>query len=60
MRWTLISMLATAVLAVTRARTAATSKPTGQLAPASRSELLRLLRATVPPRPRRDLGHLLH
>lgn len=59
MRWTLISMLAAAVLAVTRAG-ATTADPTGELVPVSSRELLRLLRITVLPRPRRDRGHLLH
>ncbi|MFD9466921.1 hypothetical protein [Streptomyces sp. NPDC060027] len=51
MRWTLISMLA----AVTRT-------PAGpvRLVVASARELIRLLRATVLPRPHRDLAHLLH
>jgi SRSO17 transposase len=63
MRWTLISMLATAVLAITRTRTtAATTAPATdhRLAPPSVRELLRLLRITALPRPRRDLDHLLH
>ena len=60
MRWSLSSMFAAAVLAITRARTTTMAASTGQLAPASGRELLRLLRATVLPRPRRDLGHLLH
>ncbi|WP_055496004.1 hypothetical protein [Streptomyces sp. TP-A0356] len=59
MRWSLISMLAAAVLAVTRLRTTAHATR-GRLVPVSARELLRLLRATVLPRPRRDLDHLLH
>jgi hypothetical protein len=59
MRWSLISMLAAAVLTVTRARAAAQA-PSGQLAPASARELLRLLRATALHLPRRDLEHLLY
>ncbi|MGW5434844.1 IS701 family transposase [Streptomyces sp. NPDC004059] len=59
MRWTLISMLAAAVLAVTRLHTTAHATR-GRLVPVSARELLRLLRATVLPRPRRDLDHLLH
>ncbi|MEY9998108.1 SRSO17 transposase [Streptomyces sp. V4I8] len=55
MRWTLISMLAAAVLTVTRVRTAAAS-PTGPagIVTASARELLRILRATVLPAPCRD------
>lgn len=61
MRWTLISMLAAAVLAVTRARTATASPPGGQrIVPSSVRELLRLLRITALPSPRRDLEHYLH
>jgi hypothetical protein len=60
MRWTLIGLLAAAVLAVTRARTIAASTTTGtELVPASSRELLRFLRITVLPQPRRDRGHLL-
>ncbi|MET7845940.1 IS701 family transposase [Streptomyces sp. NPDC005356] len=62
MRWTLISMLAAAVLAVTRARTTTTTATPAdsELVPASGRELLRLLRITALPRPRRDRDHLLH
>ncbi|MFJ4689341.1 hypothetical protein [Streptomyces sp. NPDC088789] len=59
MRWTFISMLAAAVLAVTRLGTAAQASR-GRLVPVSARELLRLLRATVLPSPRRDHDHLLH
>jgi SRSO17 transposase len=59
MRWTLISMLAAAVLAVTRLRTTAPATRS-RLVPVSARELLRLLRATVLPSPRRDRDHLLH
>lgn len=59
MRWTLISMLATTVLAVTRART--TAAPSGhRLIPPGVREVLRLLRITARPRPRRDRDHVLH
>ncbi|MGI5509162.1 hypothetical protein [Streptomyces sp. CA-106131] len=58
MRWTLISMLAAAVLAVTRLRTTAQATR-GRLVPVSPRELLRLLRVTVLPSPRRDRDHLL-
>ena len=47
--------IATAVLALTHQ--AGQSVPI--LAPISARELLRILRATVLPQPRRDLGHLL-
>ncbi|MGI5508741.1 IS701 family transposase [Streptomyces sp. CA-106131] len=59
MRWTLISMLAAAVLAVARARTT-TATTSSELVPPSGRELLRLLRITVLPRPRRERDHLLH
>lgn len=59
MRWTLISMLATAILAITRAD-ATTAGPADDLVPVSSRELLRLLRITVLPRPRRDRDHLMH
>lgn len=64
MRWTRISMLATTVLAVTRARTT-TAGPSGhRLVPSSVREVLRLLRVTALPRPRRardrDRDHALH
>ncbi|MGI5133943.1 MULTISPECIES: IS701 family transposase [unclassified Streptomyces] len=61
MRWTLISMLAAAVLTITRLRTTAASSPPGplRLVAASARELLRILRATVLPAPCRDLDHVL-
>ncbi|WP_329538407.1 IS701 family transposase (plasmid) [Streptomyces sp. NBC_01450] len=59
MRWTLISILATAVLAVTRARTATTTMAVG-LIPVSARELLTILRATTLPPLRHDIGHVLH
>jgi SRSO17 transposase len=55
MRWSLISLLATAVLAVTRARTHTAARTGIDLVPASPRELLAVLRATVIPTPRRDL-----
>ncbi|MFD9286668.1 hypothetical protein ACFWD7_58125 [Streptomyces mirabilis] len=61
MRWSLISLFAAAVLAVTHARTA--DEVAGhdlQLAPASGRELLAVLRITALPTPRRDLEHALH
>ncbi|MFE6692337.1 IS701 family transposase [Streptomyces sp. NPDC057743] len=60
MRWTLISMLAAAVLAVTRARTVTATTTDSKLVPASGRELLRLLRGTTLPHPLRDRDHLLH
>ncbi|MEU9183116.1 hypothetical protein AB0D14_00820 [Streptomyces sp. NPDC048484] len=51
-------MLAAAVLAVTRARTTTATITDSEAVPASARELLRLLRITALPRPRRD--HLLH
>jgi hypothetical protein len=60
MRWSLISLLATAVLAVTRARTHTAARTGIDLVPASPRELLAVLRTTVIPTPRRDLGHVLH
>ena len=59
MRWTFISVLAAAVLAVTRPRTTAQATRS-RLVPVSARELLRLLRATVLPSPRRDRDHLPH
>ncbi|CAM5417628.1 hypothetical protein SALBM311S_04385 [Streptomyces alboniger] len=56
--WSLISLLAAAILTVIRART---TRPAGiDLVPASPRELLAVLRATVIPTPRRDLDHVLH
>ncbi|MDQ1024669.1 SRSO17 transposase [Streptomyces umbrinus] len=60
MRWTLISLLAAAVLAVIRARTTTATTTGSELVPASGRELLRLLRITALPRPRRARDHLLH
>lgn len=58
MRWSLISLLAAAVLAITRSRTAAPAAGIA-LSPASPRELLAVLRVTTLPTPRRDLGHVL-
>jgi hypothetical protein len=60
MRWTLISLIATAVLALTRALTRQAGQSIPGLVPISARELLRILRATVLSQPRQDLGHLLH
>ncbi|ANZ21633.1 transposase [Streptomyces noursei ATCC 11455] len=51
MRWTLISMLAAAVLAVTRAHTVTATTTDSELVPASGRELLRLLQGTGPAPP---------
>ncbi|WP_173265953.1 hypothetical protein [Streptomyces pacificus] len=59
MRWTLVSMLAAAVLAITRARTTTAPTTSSALVPASGRALLRLLRITALPQPRRDRDHLL-
>lgn len=59
MRWTLISMLAAVVLAVAHVRTAEHETPAGLVAISPR-ELVRLIRTTVLPAPRRDHQHLLH
>ncbi|WP_371476658.1 hypothetical protein [Kitasatospora sp. NBC_00315] len=60
MRWTRISMVAGTVLAVTRARTAAAAPSGHRLIPPRVREVLRLLRITALPRPRRDRAHVLH
>jgi hypothetical protein len=60
MRWTLIGMLATAVLAVPRARTTIAAPPGHRLIPPSVREVLRLLRITALPSPRRDREHVPH
>jgi hypothetical protein len=49
-----------AALAVTRARTTTATTAGSELVPASGRELLRLLRITALPRPRRDRDYLLH
>lgn len=62
MRWSLISLLAAAVLAVTHAHSRTTDKldtTDAELVPASPHELLAVLRVTVIPTPRRDLQHVL-
>jgi SRSO17 transposase len=60
MRWSLISLIAAALLAVAlaRIRSAGTPPATG-LIPLTRPELLALLRAAVLRVPRRDLAHTL-
>jgi hypothetical protein len=58
MRWSLLSLLAAAVLAVTHACTAPATG-TSDLVPVSTRELLTLLRTTVLPLPSRDTDHAL-
>lgn len=53
-----LSLMAAAVLTVTRARTRTADAAGTDLVPASPRELLAVLRATVIPRPRRDPGRL--
>ena len=61
MRWSLISLIAAALLAVALARTrSAGSPPAAGLIPLTRPELLALLQAAVLLPRRRDLAHTLH
>ncbi len=61
MRWSLISLVAAALLAVALARTrSAVPPPETGLIPLTRPELLALLQAAVLRAPRRDLAHILH
>ena len=61
MRWSLISLIAAALLAVALARTRSASPPSATgLIPLTRPELLALLQAAVLGAPRRDLAHILH
>ncbi|WP_406174356.1 hypothetical protein [Streptomyces sp. NBC_00996] len=60
MCWSLISLFAAAVLAVTHARTTDGAGHGLELAPASGRELLAILRITALPQPRRDRDHILH
>ncbi|MFK0194236.1 IS701 family transposase [Kitasatospora sp. NPDC090308] len=60
-RWSLVSLVAAALLAVALARTRPASPGAeAGLIPLTRPELLNLLRAVALPTPRRDLGHVLH
>lgn len=59
MRWSLISLLAAAVLTITHARTRTAHDTTLELMPASPRELLAVLRASSIPTPRRDRQHIL-
>ncbi|WP_181446914.1 hypothetical protein [Streptomyces sp. NTH33] len=58
MRWSLISLMAAAVLAVTRAYTTVPAAGIA-LVPASPRELLAVLRVTALPAPHRGLAHVL-
>src|SRR5262249_44061798 len=61
MRWSLISLIAAAVLAIALPRTrSARSSSAADLIPLTRPELLALLRAVVLRAPRRDLAYTLH
>jgi SRSO17 transposase len=61
MRWSLISLIAAALLAVALARIrSAHSPPATDLIPLTRPELLALVQAAVLRAPRRDLAHTLH
>jgi SRSO17 transposase len=61
MRWSLVSLVAAALLAVALARTRpASQEPEAGLIPLTRPELLILLRTTALPAPLRDLAHVLH
>lgn len=63
MRWSLFSMIASAVLALTAAATAAAtsvSAPPIRLVPLTCPELVRLLRAFVLTPPAHDIPHVLH
>ncbi|MGI5516120.1 IS701 family transposase [Streptomyces sp. CA-106131] len=63
MRWSLISLLAAAVLTITHARTRTRTRTDHdtalELVPASPRELLAVLRASAIPAPRRDRDHVL-
>lgn len=60
MRWSLVSLIAAALLAVALARTSPAGPPSAmKLIPLTRPELLILLRATALPAPCRDLAHIL-
>jgi hypothetical protein len=61
MRWSLLSLIAAALLAVVLARTrSATPPPETGLISLTRPELLVLLQAAALRAPRRDLAHILH
>ncbi len=62
MRWSLISMIAYTILAVTTAHSRAVipASAEAKLIPLTSRELLTLLRASVLAQPRRDLAHVLH
>ena len=60
--WSLISMIAYTILAVTTARSSAViaASAEAKLIPLTPRELLTLLRASVLTQPGRDLAHVLH
>ncbi|MCX4784519.1 IS701 family transposase [Streptomyces sp. NBC_01264] len=60
MRWSLFSLIAAAVLALTTAAVHEDSEPPPGLVPLTCPELIRLLRALVLPPPARDRDHVLH
>ncbi|MFF0087785.1 IS701 family transposase [Streptomyces canus] len=62
MRWSLFSLIAAAVLALTLATVGEKTGPTrsARLVPLTCPELVRLLRALVLPAPARDRDHVLH
>ncbi|MFD7342042.1 hypothetical protein ACFV98_39670 [Streptomyces violascens] len=60
MRWSLFSMIAAAVLALTTAAVHAAVEERSGLVPLTCPELVRLLRALVLPLPVRDHDHVLH
>ena len=61
MRWSLISLIAAALLAIALARIrSAHSPPATGLLPLTRPELLALLQAAILRAPRCDLAHTLH
>jgi hypothetical protein len=62
MRWSLFSLIATAVLALTLEATGegTAAAPPVRLIPLTCPELVRLLRALVLPAPVRDRDHVLH
>ncbi|MGW2995451.1 IS701 family transposase, partial [Streptomyces sp. NPDC001193] len=60
MRWSLFSLIAAAVLALTAAAVHEDSEPQPGLVPLTCPELIRLLRALVLPPPAPDRDHVLH
>nr|WP_146051054.1 hypothetical protein [Streptomyces noursei] len=60
MRWSLFSLIASAVLTLTAAAIHEDSQRQPELIPLTCPELIRLLRALVLPPPTRDRDHVLH